>query len=406
MEPKIKIAIVVSHPIQHFCPQYVSFAKLLFCEVKIFFGSAMGYKKYYDTSFGKEIAWDNLKLDQFNHFFLNDDQVLPADKNLDAPNLEKELESYAPGIVITYGYFQQLQQRAQAWAKKNKIPLAFISDSERKRKRPFLTELIKKVYVRQQFKNINYFLSVGDANEDYYKYYGVKDRQIIRNPFPIDVDLFEEIYAAKEENSSRLRKEYNIKNDAIVISVVGKIESFKRQQDIIAALKLMKPEEKSIVLMVIGTGANEIGLRELSKDIKNCKVVFTGFILPEKLALYYSATDIYVHPSEKDAHSLSISEAVYMGCPVVISNNCGSYGANDDVQEGKNGFVYETGNIKELSMILDYLIRDNKILDEFGSFSRIIGLHNQFVSHHKGVQSLVERVQLSSYLDHEFKKII
>jgi len=402
MEPKIKIAIVVSHPIQHFCPQYVSFAKLPFCEVKVFFGSAMGYKKYYDISFGKEIAWDNLKLDQFNHSFLNGDQVLPADKILDAPNLEKELERYAPGIVITYGYFQQLQQRAQAWAHKNKIPLAFISDSERKRKRSFLTELLKKVYVRHRFKKINYFLSVGDANEDYYKYYGVKDRQIIRNPFPIDVDLFEDIYAAKEENNRTLRKIYSIEDDAIVISVVGKIELFKRQQDIIAALKLLKPVKQSIVLFVIGTGPNENTLIELSKDVKNCKVVFTGFIVPEKLAHYYSATDIYVHPSDKDAHSLSISEAVYMGCPVIISDNCGSYGANDDVQEGKNGFVYKTGDVKKLSIIINYLIKDKKLMMEFGSYSRRIGLQNQFISHSKGIQSLVERVQLNNYLGNIF----
>lgn len=33
---KIKIAIVVSHPIQHFCPQYASFAKDDEIELKLF----------------------------------------------------------------------------------------------------------------------------------------------------------------------------------------------------------------------------------------------------------------------------------------------------------------------------------------------------------------------------------
>ena len=49
LETKLKIAIVVSHPIQHFCPQYVSFAKNKDIELKVFFGSALGHKKYTDN---------------------------------------------------------------------------------------------------------------------------------------------------------------------------------------------------------------------------------------------------------------------------------------------------------------------------------------------------------------------
>ena len=47
-------------------------------------------------------------------------------------------------------------------------------------------------------------------------------------------------------------------------------------------------------------------------------------------------------------HSLSISEAIYMGCPVIISDKCGSYGETDDVQVNKNGFVFECENVVQL----------------------------------------------------------
>ena len=59
----IRVALIVSHPIQHFCPQYVSFAKNKDVVFKVFFGSALGLKKYYDPNFKKEISWANLKLD-------------------------------------------------------------------------------------------------------------------------------------------------------------------------------------------------------------------------------------------------------------------------------------------------------------------------------------------------------
>jgi len=118
MEDKLKIAIVVSHPIQHFCPQYVSFAENKNVTLKVFFGSALGHKKYIDKNFKEEIAWGNLDLHKFDHIFLNGEAVLQADKNLDANSLEKELNEYHPGLLIGYGYFQKLQRRARRWALK------------------------------------------------------------------------------------------------------------------------------------------------------------------------------------------------------------------------------------------------------------------------------------------------
>ena len=70
MVNKHKIGIVVSHPIQHFCPQYVSFAENRNIHLKVFFGSALGHKKYTDKNFKQEIAWGNLHLDKFDHVFL------------------------------------------------------------------------------------------------------------------------------------------------------------------------------------------------------------------------------------------------------------------------------------------------------------------------------------------------
>ena len=130
MFKKTKIALVVSHPIQHFCPQYVSFAKNTTIEFKVFFASALGLKKYYDENFRKEISWSNLQLNQFNHIFLNGETTASADKSIDAASLDKELTLFKPDIIITYGYFQKLQRRAYHWAIKNKVKLAYISDSE------------------------------------------------------------------------------------------------------------------------------------------------------------------------------------------------------------------------------------------------------------------------------------
>src|SRR5450755_1966395 len=123
-----RLAIVVSHPIQHFCPQYASLAAHPSLEIMVFFASALGYKKYMDPDFNREISWGNLHLDEFPHRFLNDEKPLPANKDLDARDLEHELETFRPDILIVYGYFQKFQRRAYRWAKNSKVTLAYISD--------------------------------------------------------------------------------------------------------------------------------------------------------------------------------------------------------------------------------------------------------------------------------------
>lgn len=97
---KPRIALIVSHPIQHFCPQYVSFAENQNIAFKVFFASALGYKKYIDPNFKREIIWGNLNLDRFDHLFLNGEEVIQSDGKIDATSLEQELEFYAPDIII------------------------------------------------------------------------------------------------------------------------------------------------------------------------------------------------------------------------------------------------------------------------------------------------------------------
>ena len=102
--PKYKIAIIVSHPIQHFCPMYASWASLPEIELKVFFASSTGVKKYYDPNFKKEISWDILYLDKFKHEFLNNGRIIKSGPSLDAPELNDRLSLFNPDVVIVYGY--------------------------------------------------------------------------------------------------------------------------------------------------------------------------------------------------------------------------------------------------------------------------------------------------------------
>jgi glycosyltransferase involved in cell wall biosynthesis len=392
MKSKIKIAIVSSHPIQHLCPQYVSFSHNDHVECKVFFGSALGLRKYMDPNFGQEVHWNNLKLDQFNHHFLNGDKIIQPDKNLDADTLEKELESYQPDVVFTYGYFQKLQRRTYRWAMQNNIPLVYISDSELRRRTNRFKQFGKSLYLRKYFSSISYFLTMGNANEEYYRKHGVPDHKIVRMHYPIDFDLYKQSYERKKWLRESLRSQYRIASNETVLSVVGKLVPWKNQDHIIEALILLEKKNVQAHLFILGSGEMKEKWERKARVLKKSKVHFTGFVNAEELPSYYAATDIYVHPASLEPHSVAISEAIIMGCPIILSDRCGSYGETDDVQEDKNGYVFEFGNIINLANKLKILIEDNEKRKEFGNFSHQLGMQFQQNSHFEFLQKLEDLI--------------
>lgn len=393
---KHRIALVVSHPIQHFCPQYVSFARNSDVVFKVYFGSALGLKKYYDPNFKNEISWANLKLDQFDHCFLNGDEVLPSDGKLDAPSLDKELSSFQPDVIIIYGYYQKIQRRAHRWALVNKVKLAYISDSELRHSRSRWKELIKFYFIRNYFSKIDYFLSVGDANEEFYQRYGVPIDKMIRMHFPIDLSQFDSRFAERDSLRSLIRNKYNIPDDQLILSVVGKLVPWKNQDHIIKALQLLEKEGIYMCLFILGSGEMLEPWKSKSRELKNSIVHFTGFVNPEELPAYYAATDIYVHPASVEPHSIAISEAIYMGCPVVISDRCGSYGEADDVQENRNGFVYPFGEFDKLANSIKLLVENRTLRVKFGEYSAKISREFQKNAHVDILTKLVAVINRST----------
>lgn len=390
----MRLAIIISHPIQHFCPQYASLAKHPSLQVKVFFASTLGFKKYIDPNFKKEISWGNLRLDEFDHVFLNGEESIPADKDLDAPALDDALTAFDPQLVMLHGYFQPLQRRAYNWAKAKGVRMSYISDTERRQKRNFLKECLKSIYLRRYFAPIDIFLTVGNANEAYYAFNGVARKKMVRMHFSIDRELYRDAYPQRQDFAAKIRARYEIGPHALVASVVGKLVTWKNQADIIAAMEKLDTMGIQLHLFIIGSGDTMDELKTRAAGLKKAKVHFPGFISPEELPAFYGASDIYIHPAAIEPHSLAISEAIYMGCPAIISDRCGSYGETDDVQPGKNGLVYRCGDIDGLVDAIRQLAEDPAMRIRFGLRSHEQGAAFQERSHGGFVHELMQKLGL------------
>lgn len=388
-----KVAVVVSHPIQHFVPQYSSWAKLADMEFKVFFASQHGLTPYQDVNFAREIHWKGMQLD-FAHEYLPGAETRALGSTIDSVALEHSLNTYSPDIIIIYGYAQRLQRRALAWASTSKVPICMISDSELRSKRNIFKRLIKRLSLPSLYNKVSLFLTVGDANEAYYRHYGVHDRRFVRCCFPIDTKLYDSVLHDAESARQRVRHTLGIPAHHKVVLNVGKLVPWKKQLDLVHFSNSLQGKRDDVTVILTGTGPDEQQLHQLCKKQGPGGVVFAGFVMPDKLVEYYCAADVYAHCSEHEPHSLAISEAIYCARPVVISDYCGSYGPSDDVRHGLNGLVYRCGDIADFSQKLHSIFDNNETCKKMSDTSRNISRHNQKLAHGEGLKQVLTILQV------------
>jgi glycosyltransferase involved in cell wall biosynthesis len=81
----------------------------------------------------------------------------------------------------------------------------------------------------------------------------------------------------------------------------------------------------------------------------------TGFVNQSKVAEYYVSADLFVMCSQEgETWGLSTNEAMNFCLPLLLSDLAGS--SVDLVEPGQNGYIFETGNIRDLTEKLDLLL--------------------------------------------------
>ena len=384
---KPRLAVVATHPIQHFCPQFSSWHRLSEMDMQVFFASMHGVRPYHDPQFGKTIKWEGLSLD-FPHSFLPDAENRQLDNMLDAPELESALEAFAPDAVLVFGWHPPLARRAIRWASRRGVRLIMYSDAENRSRKNVFKRIAKRILLPPILKKIDFFLTVGDSNEDVYIGYGAKSNQFIRTSFPINIERYNEKVEQKSAIRKKIRENIGIPDDHVVLIQVGKLVPWKRPGDLITLSNILQKSHNNVTIILAGEGAMKRDLKENATCVGPGGVFFLGFIQPDMLIDYYLAADIYVHAAEQEPHSLAISEAIYCGLPAIISDRCGSYGPTDDVRAGVNGFVYECGNIEQLKKQVLRLVQNERLRTRMSEASIRIARHHQRLAHEEAIRTL------------------
>lgn len=127
-------------------------------------------------------------------------------------------------------------------------------------------------------------------------------------------------YKFNEKNRAKIRKQYNIDNDTILLGNIGRITKQKNQKFLIDILYELLLQKENIKLMIVGTGNLKNKLINYTKKL-NCfeKVIFveSNNLINE----YYSAFDIFLLPSKFEGLGIVAIEAQASGIQCAVSEN-------------------------------------------------------------------------------------
>ena len=144
------------------------------------------------------------------------------------------------------------------------------------------------------------------------------------------------------------------------IGMIGRVNSFRDQETLIKAFAgLNNPE---LELHIAGDGPL---LKELISAYSNDTIIFHGMLSGTEVAKLLKELDIYVHASFGETSSLSIKQAQAAGLPIIASD---VKGINNQLSE-KNALFFKPGNVEELKVVLQQLIKEQDLRLKLGNAS-------------------------------------
>ena len=179
------------------------------------------------------------------------------------------------------------------------------------------------------------------------------NREIIVIPNGIDLERFQNL--SREEARNKLQ----IKADDKIIIFVGSLRPVKGVKYLIKAMKIVRQKEPNARLILIGNGEEKQDLVKLTGDLNLGNLItFVGKIPNEKVPEYMAASNVFVLPSLSEGFPLVSLEAMACGLPIVVSRVCG---LPEIVEDGKNGFLVESGNPEQIAEKVLLLLEDDEL---------------------------------------------
>ena len=361
---RVKLAIVVSHPIQYYTPLYRRLAQRDDLALKVFFTWHAGQVPMQDHGFMKPIAWDipltegyefelvpNVASDPGTHHFFG----------LRNRSLVDRVSAWRPDAVHITGWAWCSHLLALRAFSRRGVPTLFRGDShllDSPRSGP--KWWIKRAVLELVYSWPSAFLFVGAANRAYYEAFGVEPNRLYPCPHSIDVARFAEPAEAFEREAGQWRQQLGIFEGRPVLLFAGKFEHIKRPVELMRTAQMLG--DPSLVLVLVGGGELEDEVNAFAAaDPDRFRVL--PFQNQSRMPVVYRLGDLFVLPSLGETWGLAVNEAMACGRPVLVSDRVGGAA---DVVDVSCGRVFPWGDFSVMMQAVNEMTKDRTKLSELG----------------------------------------
>ncbi|CAI6037010.1 glycosyltransferase family 4 protein [Cohnella sp. JJ-181] len=213
---------------------------------------------------------------------------------------------------------------------------------------------------------------------------------VIHNGVPLEREDGTDRAAEHAADRARIRRELGASPGTAVVTIIGQIAPWKRQEDAIEAVKLLLARGLDVMLWVVGEPkfreenmAYAERLRAMASGAGLAgRVVFTGF--RSDIKEICRAADLLVLCSDNEPFGRVLIEAMAEGIPVVGTR---AGGVVEIVTEGETGSLYEIGDVPALADRVGALVTDPERRLRMGSAA------SRRVRENFGISSTVAKVE-------------
>lgn len=360
----MKIAFVITHPIQYYVPLLKGLSAMDGLEIKVFYTWGKDSVKKFDPAYNKVIEWDIPLMEGYDFEFLENvaiDKGSHHFKGIDNPKIIEEIKKFHPDKLVVFGWSYKSHLAVLRYFK-NKIPIYFRGDSHLLNNTPGLKSILRRLFLWWVYRHIDYPISVGLNNRKYYEWLGIKSTKILFAPHAIENKRFSERVA--DHTPKYTKESLGIPKENIIFLYCGSFEARKNLSHVIEAKRKCAHLPCSLVL--VGNGAQEAALKNLAGD--DSQIHFIDFVNQATLPEIYRLADVFVLASSIETWGLVVNEAMASGLAIIASDKVGC--AADLVST--NGFIFETGNIDQLSGKMKELMENPEMLNTFKENSKKI----------------------------------
>jgi glycosyltransferase involved in cell wall biosynthesis len=356
----IKLAYLVSHPIQYQAPLLRLISGDPEIDLTVFFCSNISVGEFIDPEFKQAISWDIPLVDGYKHEFL------PAFGRSDVLGfvqpvvygLKDRLLAGKYDALWVHGWGHWSHIGAIKTAYRLGIPVLLRGEANlHLESGSILKKILKAGFMRWLTSRASQFLSIGSWNRQFYLHYGVAEERIHSVPYAVDNGFFQSIAREASRTREQLRESLGLKAGKPVILYASKLTARKRVIDLLDAYIKLSPDGRSepdACLLVVGDGELRAELLSRINALGWNSIKILGFKNQTELPRYFDLCDVFVLPSLKEPWGLIINEVMNAARPVIASDQVGA--APDLVKDGVNGFVFKAGDVDDLHRALKSIL--------------------------------------------------